>query len=265
MSRPSDADPEALRSEAACRFFARVMRRQLRSGFRAVRVARPGFPALPEGRPVIVYSNHPSWWDPALFIALHPQLFAHRQGYGPIDAAMLDRYPFMARIGVFGVRQDDARGAADFLRQALRLTQQPNRVLWITAQGRFADPRVRPLALRPGAAHLMARRSGLAAVPLAIEYPFWSERRPEALLCFGKLVEARPGETAASVAPRLEAALTEAANALAELAIARDPAAFQTVIGGARGTGGIYGLWQRARAALAGRRFSPDHAPGGDC
>ncbi|NDV02417.1 lysophospholipid acyltransferase family protein [Pseudoroseicyclus tamaricis] len=261
MSPRSNAGPEALRSEVAVRFFMRVMRRQLAGNFRAVRLARPGLPELPEGRPVMIYANHPSWWDPALFIALQGALFPGRIGFGPIDGAMLERYPFMARIGLFGVAQDSRRGAAEFLRQARGIVAKPDRVLWITAQGRFADPRARPLALRPGAAHLVARAPGLIAVPMAIEYPFWSEKKPEALVRFGAPVEAAPGERPAALAPRMEAALTETADALAELAMARDAAPFETLIGGARGTGGVYGLWQRGRAALKGERYSPDHAP----
>ncbi|GGL78389.1 lysophospholipid acyltransferase family protein [Wenxinia marina] len=261
MSRPSERDPLAARSNGACRFFAGVMRRQLASNFRAVRLARPGLPEVPPDRPLMIYANHPSWWDPAIFIALHPRFFPDRQGYGPIDAAMLERYRFMARLGVFGVRQDDPRGAADFLRQAMRVTDVPDRVLWITAQGRFADVRTRPLGLRPGAAHLMARRPEVLAVPLAMEYTFWSEKRPEALLRFGAPVEARAGEGAVALGPRLEAALTDTADALAALAVARDPGSFETLIGGARGTGGVYGLWQRARAVATGRPYAPDHAP----
>jgi 1-acyl-sn-glycerol-3-phosphate acyltransferase len=72
----------ALRSPAMCRFFAEVMDRQMRRSFRAVRLARPGAPRLPEGRPVVVYSNHPSWWDPAFFIVLAPRLFPDRESYG---------------------------------------------------------------------------------------------------------------------------------------------------------------------------------------
>jgi 1-acyl-sn-glycerol-3-phosphate acyltransferase len=259
MSRRSD--PEAARSARMARFFAGVMRRQLARQFRAVRIARPGLPPLDVSRPVMVVTNHPSWWDPAVIIALHDTLFPGRTGFGPIEAAMLDKYPFMGRIGLFGV-EEGARGAAGFLRVAGRLAARPDRVLWITAQGRFADPRERPLGLRPGAAHLLARQPGLVALPLALEYPFWSEKRPEALLRFGTPVAAREGEAAAEVGARLEAALTASCDALAALAMARDPAAFRTVIGGARGTGGVYGLWQRGRAALAGRRFVPDHEEG---
>jgi len=174
---------------------------------------------------------------------------------------MLETYPFMARIGLFGV-SPDRRGAAAFLRTAGALVARPDRVIWITAQGRFADPRARPLDLRPGAAHLLARAPRLIAVPLALEYPFWSERRPEALLRFGAPLEAREGETTSDLAARMEGALTRCCDDLAALSMARDPDAFDTAIGGARGTGGVYGLWQRGRAMLSGRRFSPDHAPG---
>ncbi|WP_017929880.1 lysophospholipid acyltransferase family protein [Limimaricola hongkongensis] len=256
MSPPSE--PEARRSAPMARFFAGVMRRQLAAQFRAVRIARPGLPDLPEGRPVMVVANHPSWWDPAVMIGLHEQLFPGREGFGPIEAAMLDKYPFMARIGLFGV-EEGRRGAAGFLRTAGSLVERSDRVLWITAQGRFADARERPIGLRPGAAHLLARAPHLVALPLALEYPFWSEKRPEALLRFGAPIEAGAQEGARDLAARLEAAVTENCDALAALAMAREASAFETAIGGARGTGGVYGLWQRGRAMLSGRRFVPDH------
>ncbi|SHI66958.1 lysophospholipid acyltransferase family protein [Wenxinia saemankumensis] len=243
-----DDDPAALRSEAACRFFAAVMRRELRRGFRAVRLARPGLPDLPPDRPVMVLSTHPSWWDPALFIALHDRFFPGRIGFGPMDARMVRKFRFMARIGVFGVPQDaGARGAAVFLRRARPILSAPDRVLWITPQGRFVDPRERPLGLRPGAAHLLVRMPQVLALPLALDYPFWDEKRPEALMAFGAPVEARPGEGAAALNDRLEAALADTADRLAARAVARDPAPFETLLGGAEGTGGIYGVWQRLR------------------
>ncbi|MDT0684435.1 lysophospholipid acyltransferase family protein [Roseicyclus sp. F158] len=264
MSQPSEDDPVRRRSEPMARFFQGVMRRQVAGHFRALRLARPGLPDLRADRPVMVFTNHPSWWDPAVFIAVHGLFFPGRLAFGPIDAAMLEKYRFMGRIGLFGVDQESARGAAAFLRRGSAILGAPDRVMWITAQGRFADPRTRPLGLRPGAAHLMARVPGLVALPLALEYPFWTEKRPEALLAFGDPVEAEPGEDASLLAPKLETALTRTADDLAARAMARDPAGFETLIGGTRGTGGIYGLWQRARAATTGRPFEQDHAPGSD-
>ena len=252
-------DPVALRQPGMTRFFAAVMARQMASSFRAVRLAKPGLPDLPQGRPVVVYSNHPSWWDPAFYIVLHPRLFPGREGYGPMDEAMLNRYPFFRRIGIFGVEQEGRLGAARFLSTSLAILSDPRRMLWVTAQGRFADPRERPLALRSGVAHLMARSPEAVALPLALEYPFWSEKRPEALAAFGTPLDGREGGDAAAWAERLEGTLTATCDSLAALAQARDPGGFLNLLAGKAGVGGVYGVWQRARALARGERRRPDH------
>ncbi|MBV8911654.1 MAG: lysophospholipid acyltransferase family protein, partial [Acetobacteraceae bacterium] len=89
--------------------------------FHAVRISRTGLPAAPPGRPVIVCSNHPSWWDPAFFILLQTRLFPGRTGFGPMDAAALRKYGVLERMGVFGIELDTARGAARFLSTSLRI------------------------------------------------------------------------------------------------------------------------------------------------
>jgi 1-acyl-sn-glycerol-3-phosphate acyltransferase len=258
MSRRSDPpppDPVKTRSPLLCRLFSTIMTREIARHFRALRLAKPGVPDLPSGRPVMICSNHPSWWDPAVFIAVHHRLFPGREGYGPMDAAELERYGFMRRIGVFGVRQDARRGAADFLRPAMAITSLPHTILWVTAQGRFADPRNRPLALRRGAAALMGRSPDLMVLPLALEYPFWTEKRPEALMMFG-----RPIETGAPDPERvLEEALTSTMDDLARLSTAGEASAFLRIIDGSRGPGGLYAGWKRAGAALKGQRYVADH------
>ena len=170
---------------------------------------------------------------------------------------MLNRYGFFRRIGIFGVDADSRMGAARFLTTSRAILADPRRMLWITAQGRFADPRERPLALRAGAAHLMARVPGAVAVPLALEYPFWGEKRAEALAAFGTSLEGLADATA--WAARLEAALTDTCDRLAALAMARDPSAFTNVLAGRAGVGGVYGTWQRLRALARGERHVPDH------
>lgn len=248
-------DPVARRSPAMVGFFARVMARQMRGAVRAVRLARPGLPPLPEG-PVIVYANHPGWWDPAFCMVLAPTLFPARESYAPIEAAMLARYRFFARIGFFGVEPGRA-GAVGFLRTSEAILADRTRTLWITAQGRMADPRERPLGLRPGVAHLMARLPGAVALPLALEYPFWTERRPEALALFGApLTGDRPAHEWERV---LEEGLTGACDRLSTLAMARDPSAFTELLEGRKGVGGVYGLWQRGRSLVRGERHDPDH------
>jgi hypothetical protein len=254
-SEPATADPVKARAPLLCSLFAKIMTREIARQFRALRLAKPGVPDLPAERPVMICSNHPSWWDPALFIAVHARLFPDRAGFGPMDAAAFERFGFMRRIGVFGVRQDARSGAVDFLRPAMTIISMPRTVLWVTAQGRFADPRIRPLALRRGAASLMRRSPGLVVIPLALEYPFWTEKRPEALMMFG-----RPIETCAPDPERaLEEALTSTMDDLARLSIAGEASAFLRIIEGRRGMGGLYAGWKRTGAALKGQRYVADH------
>ncbi|MBP2301207.1 lysophospholipid acyltransferase family protein [Azospirillum picis] len=255
-----NGDPLGLRSSALFRFFGAVMAHRLRRGFHAVRLARPGWPALAPGRPAIVYLNHPSWWDPAVLILMADSRYRERPGYGPIDAAMLRRYPFMARIGLFGIEPGRA-GAAAFLRHGERILADPRAMLWVTAEGTFTDPRCRPVRLRPGVAHLVRRVPSAQVVPMALEYPFWNESTPEVLARFGEPLDAAElaGRPVAEIASVLESRLEAAMDLLAADARSRDPARFTTLVAGRAGVGGVYDLWRRARAWAGGRNFSPAH------
>ena len=104
---------------------------------------------------------------------------------------------------MFGIELDTPRGAAQFLSICTRVLSDPRRVLWITAQGEFADPRQRPLRLRPGIAHLLRRFPDAVVLPLAMEYTFWNEAKPEALARFGPPIAARDRSAASPSGPRL--------------------------------------------------------------
>jgi 1-acyl-sn-glycerol-3-phosphate acyltransferase len=209
---------------------------------------------------LIIYANHPSWWDPAICIVLAKALFPGRLGFGPMDTDALDRYRFMRRIGMFGVERGTRAGAVNFLRTGTHVLADFKRMLWITGQGHFVDPRARPVRLQPGVAHLMGRVPEAVAVPLALEYPFWSEKQPEALVAFGAPVSA-DGRSADDLNAVLENALEATQDDLAARAMARDPAAFERLLNGQAGVGGFYGSWLAFRAKLGGRKHSADHMP----
>ncbi len=191
-------------------------------------------------------------------VLLARKLMPERKHYAPMDAASLERYQILKHIGIFGVEMKTARGAAQFLRKGLAILAQGG-VLWVTPQGRFADARERPLMFKPGLAALAARTPrGCRVQPLAIEYVFWDERLPEALLHFGEPIEVR-GQTAAELDAQLQAALLDAMETLRGFAMARDGAAFEVLQAGRAGTGGYYEIGQRLLAGLRGRRFQPQH------
>ena len=139
---------------------------------------------LSGARKLVIYLNHPSWWDGVAYVVLARRLMPGRIVYAPIDAAMLRRYPFLGQIGAFGVEQESPRGSAHFL-ASCRAALAADAPLMIAAQGRFADTRERPLNLRPGLAHLVDIEPDICFLPLALEYTFWNEKQPEMLIRFG--------------------------------------------------------------------------------
>jgi 1-acyl-sn-glycerol-3-phosphate acyltransferase len=244
------------------RGFSAIARRRLRAAFRAVRGLHTEHLSQASAGPVIVYLNHPSWWDPLVCMAAAHALLPHRQHYAPISAESLKRYRIFGRIGMFPVEQDGMRGAAQFLR-ASQAVLASGAVLWITAQGHFTDARVRPAVLKSGLGALLTRLEQATVVPLAMEYSFWNQRLPEALIACAEPIPFASHTTQQWTA-LLQTHLEAAQDELATASLLRDPSAFHTLLEGGQGTAGVYGTWQRMRAKLRGERYQPDHATGED-
>ena len=262
MSGPNP-EPEVLRkySPRAVHWFARWLSGFFRRNFDGVRVSLDGEAPAGGDHPYIVYTNHPSWWDPVLFLYLSHTLIPQRRMFGPFDAEALAKYPMFRRLGCYAVERSTRQGAADFLRTSRAILAAPDTVLWITVQGEFADPRMRPLVLQPGLAHLMRRLEGGIVVPLAVEYPFWNERRPEALVRFGRSIDVADGagKSVSELDTLLTERLTETLDELAEEAISRDPSRFHTLLLGRAGVGGAYDINRRLKAWASGRKFDSAH------
>lgn len=252
------------RSALAWRFMARYFARYFCRHLDGLAIAAWGRPELGGHRgPLVVYCNHPSWWDAATLILLADRLFPDRSTSAPFDAAMLARYAIFRRLGAFPVEAGTRRGARQFLEASRRVLSRPEGMLWVTAQGRFADVRARPLGLAPGIAHLVDCAPDAVFLPLALEYAFWNERGADAFCAFGPVIaaaELRAMPKAARLA-HLEQALEATLDRLGADVIARDPARFTPLLSGARGIGGVCGGWERLKALMRGRRLDPAHDP----
>jgi len=257
------ANQDALprRSDRFFRGFRKYARRYIRKNFHAMRIDKGGALSPPPDGPLIVVMNHPSWWDPMTAVVLSGLMPPERAHYAPMDAGGLAQYRFMEWLGIFGIELGTTRGGLAFVRRCGAVLARPESVLWITAQGRFTDPRVRPTRFKDGLGHLLHRSSNLTVVPLAIEYPFWNDRLPELLVRFGPLIPVGDGSSCSSTdwIRRMEAALEVEQDRLAEAARRRDPSAFEVLIGGTAGVGGAYDVGRRLLASVRGRRFVADH------
>jgi 1-acyl-sn-glycerol-3-phosphate acyltransferase len=227
--------------------------------FHAVRLARASAKLPLDGKPVLVAISHPSWWDAILIFVLTREFegYAH---YGPMDAKAIEKYQFMKRAGLFPLELESVRGAASLLKTGMAVLSRDKHVLWLMPQGHFADVRDRPLNFRSGVGHLAARMKTGWVLPVAVEYPFWNESKPEALVRYGEPIRVSDhsldgkGWTAL-----LEAKLTETMDALALDARSRDATRFVPLVQGKVGIGGVYDLWRRFKATISGRKFDPSH------
>lgn len=227
--------------------------------FHALRLAKDSHKAFPADTPLVFFLNHPSWWDPLVAFLLARHVVPGRLPYAPIEKTALDRYPLLARCGLFGV-DGTPRGAKTFVDTAQAVLARNDASLWLTPEGRFSDPAARPVTFEPGLGHLAARVEALF-IPVAIEYRFWSERLPEILNRIGDPIATVPGEDdAAGWTHRFERSLETTLDRLADDAESRDPSRFETILAGRTGVAPLYDLGRRLRAFATGRRYAAEHA-----
>lgn len=253
----------AKHSPGFARVFAWYTRRLLAKKFHALRLAQGGqllasqLDADP--RPVILLLNHSSWWDPLIGFAVGSNLLQSRTGIAPMDRAQLERFSFFRKLGIFGLDPDNPSSmsamlgyAADFCKQAPRPT------IALTPQGRFTDVR-EPIVLRPGAAALCSALGNVRATILSIEYAFWQDQRPEV---FMRLADVPAPQTPSTTAwhRALTTSMIDSSEALAQLVIARNPAAFDPFLSrSGSAVNPAYDLFLKLRGksgAIAARRPS---------
>ena len=257
-------EPDAVQrySPRLTRLFVGYLKKRFFPGmFHGVRLMGRGNVPDAHARPVVVYMNHSSWWDPITGLILNDELFPGCAGFGPMDAVMLKKYAFMSRIGLFPVERDSARGAAAFLRTGRAILSASGRTMGLTPQGEFADARTRPIEFKPGIAHLARDCANALFLPVAIEQVFWNEKKPELLIHAAAPIdpEDHPGLSAEDWNIVLQERLETAMDDLAIAAIARDPKEFETLLLAETGTSPVYDFWRRLKAKLGGERFSASH------
>lgn len=243
--------------------FHAFLKPYLRRHFHCVGLHREGFDprSIDDGQPVIVYGNHPSWWDPLIAHFLNSSLFRDRQFHAPIDAAALRQYRVFEKLGFYGVDLRSTTGSATFLRTSMAILNAGDTTLWITPEGRFCDARDHATPLMPGLAHLCTKLDRGWIVPLALEYPFWDERLPLCVARFGTPLDVRNGTDWDK--PRWNDILTEHFRVnqrrLADGVIAREPSQIDPLMIGSVGAGAFYDTMRRFRSWITRSSFRASH------
>lgn len=201
--------------------------------------------------PLLVISNHTSWWDPLVILHASTHLL-RTDGYALMDAKNLRRLPFFGLVGAFGVDLDRPADGAAAIRFAAKLLDQPGKLVWIFPQGE-ERPITEPMRFREGAAQVarVAKRAQL--IPAALRYEFAGEEKPHLYLSFGAPIRAEKD--------------TEKGRQLQEAAVADELKAIDAAIGKAPVSGaqfvelysanqGIVGQWAERLLSVMTRPFA---------
>lgn len=275
--------------------FQKFLGRFLRGKFHSVSLNRQALENVQLGPSdsLVIFGNHASWYDPLTAMLLAQRVFGDFRMYAPIDAEALQKYQMFAKMGFYPVEQSNLRGAVKFIRTSSEILRTPGASIWMTPEGRFVDPRHTTAEFMPGLSHLaakLARERAEAAsdqlprvwfIPLAIEYVFWEESKPELLTWLGTPIDVANcpasfekkasnernmslGPEAVSDKQRWNAilfqSLRNAQQELAQASIARDSTQFEILLGGKSGSFFIYDWWRRASGWITGRKVDVSHS-----
>ncbi|MDI1450675.1 lysophospholipid acyltransferase family protein [Polyangium sp. 6x1] len=150
--------------------------------------------ALAKEAPLLVVSNHTSWWDPLVALHVSTHLLG-ADGHAMMDAKNLRRLPFFALVGAFGVDLDKPTDGAVVMRYAARLLDTPGKLVWVYPQGQERPVTERPLGFRPGSAEIARVARMARTVPVGLRYEFGGAERPTLWLSFGEPVPAERDTT----------------------------------------------------------------------
>ena len=140
-------------------YFGRHVESRFKHAFAALRIrGLDAFRRSTAAGPVLVVSNHTSWWDPMFCIWLSTRL-ARVDGYAMMDSKNLRALPFLGRLGGFGV---DPGSPLDGYR-AVRYAAQPRaagpRLERVLGRRRCRSPIAADLLrIRPHAADVLQYR-----------------------------------------------------------------------------------------------------------
>ena len=168
----------------------RIMFRYVRHRFYALRIKNlEVFQKHRDERfPSILYAPHNNWWDGMIGYYLMRKAFKVKTR---MMIEELNRFPLFSLIGAFPVNKASAQEAMKALVYiANDLIKDPTLGFWIFPQGIVRPPNYRPIEFQTGLGYVAQKVAkelgGVNLVPVAVNYTFLREDRPECLAEVGE-------------------------------------------------------------------------------
>lgn len=167
----------------------RVFFRMLSHRFYALRIKN--VEAFNEKRnknfPCIIYAPHHNWWDGIVGYNLMRRVFKLRPR---MMIEEMNRFPLFSLVGAFPINKASAQEAMISLKYIVDDLKYPDMAFWIFPQGIVKPPNFRPIEFQTGLAYVAQnvakKHGGVNLIPVAVNYTFLREDRPECLAEIGE-------------------------------------------------------------------------------
>ena len=145
--------------------------------------------------PIILFAPHSNWWDGIVGYNICNRIFKKEIR---LMVEELNRFPILRRAGAFNVNKKSPQASMEALKFSVEALGDTNNILYIFPQGIIKPPNFRPIELQTGLAYIAdkaAKKYGkVALLPVAVNYMFLRDNRPEVLVEFGDLIEYNANE-----------------------------------------------------------------------
>ena len=139
--------------------------------------------------PTIMYAPHSNWWDGIVGYHICNRIL-HKEIRLMVEE--LNRFPLLRRAGAFSVNKKSPQASMAALAYAVDAMGDLNNILYIFPQGIINPPNFRPITFQTGLAYLaqkaIKKYGAVNLQPVAVNYFFLRDNRPEVLIEFGKSI-----------------------------------------------------------------------------
>ncbi len=140
--------------------------------------------------PTILFAPHCNWWDGIVLYNTTHRIF-HKEIRLMVEE--LNRFPLLRRGGAYSVNKKSPQSAMKALQYSVDVVGDVRNMLCIFPQGIIRPPHYRPIEFQTGLAYIaenaVKRYGKVNLIPMAVDYAFFRDNRPEVIVEFGKRIE----------------------------------------------------------------------------
>lgn len=140
--------------------------------------------------PTILFAPHCNWWDGIVFYNITHRIF-HKEIRIMIEE--LNRFPILNHGGGYSVNKSSSQSVMQALKYSVDVVGDNRNLLCIFPQGIIRPPHYRPIEFQTGLAYIaqnaVKKYGRVNLIPVAIDYTFFRDNRPEVVVDFGKCIK----------------------------------------------------------------------------